>query len=109
LNQQVFQLACLLATLVGKDCFMDLGSFDHYPLLKVQLLQLHQKLCVFERTFFFSIQVPKLSTFLEQFIAEFHILLRGNQHVSCPFLCPFTCMTSMVMMARRVKLVNLEV
>ena len=88
---------------------MDLGRFDRNPIHKGQLLRLHQKLCVFEQTSFFSTQVPKLSTFLGQFIAEFHILLRGNQHVSCPSLCPFPCMTFVVRMARRVKLVNLEV
>ena len=99
LNQQVFQLACLLATLVGKDCSMGPGRFIRNPMHKVQPLQLHRKLCVFERTSFFFVQAPKLSTFLQQFIAEFRILLRGNQHVSCPSLCPFPCMTFKVLMA----------
>ena len=110
-NQQVFQLANLQATstLMGKDCSMDLGRFAQNPIHKVQLLQLHQKLCVFKQTSFSFAQVPKLSTFLEQFIAKSHILLRGNQHASCPSLCPFPCMTFMVMMAKRVKLVDLEV
>ena len=109
LNQQVFQLACLMATLVGKDCSMDLGRFDRNPIHKDQLLQLHQKLCVFVQTSFFSAQVPKLSTSLEQFIAGFRILLRGIQHVSCPSLCPFPCMTFVVLMAWWVVLVSPEV
>ena len=108
LNQQVIQLACLLATLEGKDCSMDLGRFIRNPMHKVQLLQLHRKLCVFEKTSFSSAQVPKLSTSLQQFIAGFRILLRGNQHVSCPSPCPFPCMTFVVLMAGMVKLVNLE-
>lgn len=88
------QLAALAFDPLGKGRSMDLGRFVRIPRHRARALQLRRRPCVFAQTSSFTALTPTSCTFVAESTAATRTLPQGNQHVSCPILCPFPWETS---------------